>query len=243
MEWKRDKWCKFAKWFLRFSEKLAVKYADIVITDNKVIQNYVSSKYGIASTLIAYGGDHAVGAPLSKEILSQHPYLDSNYVFTVCRIEPDNNIQLILEAVARQNKLQLILVGNWQDSQYGLDIYAKYSGIDHIHLLDPIYDQTILNEIRSNCLAYVHGHSVGGTNPSLVEAMCLGLPIFAYAADYNKETTENAAEYFSDADELKQLIVSCSEETLLANGLKMSEIATRRYQWQGIVAQYAELLN
>ena len=243
MEWKRDKWSKFAKWFLRFSEKLAVKYADIVITDNKVIQNYVLSEYGVTSTLIAYGGDHAVGAPLSKEVLSQYPFLNANYAFTVCRIEPENNIHVILEAVARQNKLPLILVGNWQASRYGLDVYAKYSGIEHIRLLDPIYDQALLNQLRSNCLVYVHGHSAGGTNPSLVEAMYLGLPIFAFAADYNKETTENAAEYFSDADELKQLIVSCSEETLLANGLKMSEIATRRYQWKGIVAQYAELLN
>ena len=71
----------------------------------------------------------------------------------------------------------------------------------------------------------------------------LGLPIFAFAANYNKETTENAAEYFSDADELMHLIVNANAESLLTNGLAMSAIATRRYQWQGIVAQYAGLLD
>jgi len=243
MEWKRNKWNKFAKWFLKFSEKLAVKYADVVITDNKVIQNYVLSEYGVESSLIAYGGDHAVGAPLSKKVLSQYPYLDANYAFTVCRIEPENNIYIILAAVAQQNKLPLVLIGNWQASQYGMDLYANYSGIEHIHLLNPIYDQVILNQLRSNCLVYLHGHSAGGTNPSLVEAMCLGLPIFAHAADYNIETTENATQYFSDPDELKQLIVNGSTESLLANGLKMSDIATRRYQWKGIVEQYAKLLD
>ncbi|MFA5921271.1 MAG: DUF1972 domain-containing protein [Methylococcaceae bacterium] len=243
MEWKRNKWSKFAKWFLKFSEKLAVKYADVVITDNKVIQNYVLSEYGVESTLIAYGGDHAIAAPLSKKVLSQYPYLDANYAFTVCRIEPENNIHIILAAVAQQNKLPLVLIGNWQASQYGMDLYANYSGIEHIHLLDPIYDQSILNQLRSNCLIYLHGHSAGGTNPSLVEAMCLGLPIFSYAADYNKETTENAAQYFSRPDELRQLIVNSSKESLLTNGLKMSDIATRRYQWEGIVEQYAKLLD
>ena len=243
MEWKRNKWSKSAKWFLKFSEKLAVKYADVVITDNKVIQDYVLSEYGVENTLIAYGGDHAVAAPLSKKLLSQYLYLDTNYAFTVCRIEPENNIHIILKAIAQQNNLPLILVGNWQASQYGMDLYAAYSGIKHIHLLNPIYDQAILNQIRSNCFIYLHGHSAGGTNPSLVEAMCLGLPIFAYAANYHIETTENAARYFSDSDDLKALIVNSHKESLLANGLKMSAIATRRYQWKGIVEQYAKLLD
>ena len=243
MEWKRNKWSKFAKWFLKFSEKLAVNYADSVITDNQVIKEYVLSEYGVESTLIAYGGDHAVAAPLANKVLSQYPVLDANYAFTVCRIEPENNIHLILEAVAKQTKLPLVLIGNWQASQYGKDLHASYSGINHLHLLDPVYDQDLLNQLRSNCWVYLHGHSAGGTNPSLVEAMCLGLPIFAFAANYNKETTENAAEYFSDADELMHLIVNANEESLLANGLAMSAIANRRYQWQGIVAQYAGLLD
>lgn len=92
-------------------------------------------------------------------------------------------------------------------------------------------------------MVYLHGHSAGGTNPSLVEAMCLGLPLFAFAADYNQETTENAAQYFSNADGLKDLLANTSKDSLLANGKAMSGIASSRYQWQGIIEQYAELFN
>lgn len=243
LEWKRGKWNKFAKWFLKFSEKLAVKHANEVVTDNKVIQNYVLTEYGVKSTLIAYGADHVNKISLSGEVLEKYPFLHDDYAFTVCRIEPENNIHIILEAVARQNKLPLVLIGNWQASQYGSDLYAKYAEIEHIHLLDPIYDQSILNQLRSNCMVYLHGHSAGGTNPSLVEAMYSGLPIFAYAVDYNKETTENEARYFADAHELNQLLVNCNKDMLLANGLKMSDIATRRYRWEVIAAQYAELMD
>jgi glycosyltransferase involved in cell wall biosynthesis len=243
MEWRRHKWGKFAKWFLKFSEKLAVKYADVVITDNQVIKDYVLSEYGVNSTLIAYGGDHAVAAPLTKKVLSLYPFLASDYAFTVCRIEPENNIHIILAAVASHDKVPLVLVGNWQASQYGRDLYTRYLDSKYIQLLDPIYDQALLNQLRSNCLVYLHGHSAGGTNPSLVEAMCLGLPIFSFAANYNQETTEHAAQYFSDADGLKDLLVNTSKDSLLVNGQAMSDIASRRYQWQGIVGQYAELLG
>lgn len=243
MEWRRHKWGKFAKWLLKFSEKLAVKYADEVITDNQVIKAYVLSEYGVNSTLIAYGGDHAVAVPLAKKVLSLYPYLAGDYAFTVCRIEPENNIHIILAAVAKQHQLPLVLVGNWQASQYGRDLYALYVDSADIYLLDPIYDQALLNQLRSNCLVYLHGHSAGGTNPSLVEAMCLGLPIFAFAVDYNQETTEHAAQYFIDADELKDLLVNTSKDSLLVNGKAMSDIASRRYQWQLIVGQYATLFG
>ncbi len=175
--------------------------------------------------------------------MSKYPFLDDDYAFTVCRIEPENNIHIILEAMSRQNKLPLVLIGNWQASQYGLDLYTKYSGIEHIHLLDPIYNQAILSQFRSNCLVYLHGHSAGGTNPSLVEAMYSGLPIVAYAVDYNKETTENEAQYFSNADELVQILTFCDKKLLNTNAAKMSEIATRRYRWEVIAAQYAELVT
>jgi len=242
LEWKRGKWNNFAKWFLRLSEQLAVKYADEVVTDNKVIQNYVLTEYKVESKLIAYGADHVKKMALSKDILDLYPFLQDKYAFSVCRIEPENNIHIILEAVAMQDKVPLILVGNWQVSQYGLDLYAKYAGIEHIHLLSSIYDQNVLNQLRSNCMVYLHGHSAGGTNPSLVEAMYLGLPIFSYAVDYNIETTENQAQYFSSVGELRHLLIHHDANLRLAIGKKMSEIANRRYRWDIIASQYAELM-
>lgn len=241
LEWKRQKWNKYAKWFLKFSERMAVKYADVVTADNKVIQDHVKNEYGKSSELIAYGADHVERMPLSQEILKRYPFLGEKYAFTVCRIEPENNLHIILEAMAQQDELPLVIIGNWENSEYGRELRMKYADMGHIHLLDPIYEQNILDQIRSNCTVYLHGHSAGGTNPSLVEAMYLGLPIFAYDVAYNKETTEHQAAYFSDAEELVKLVGVISEDSLASNAGKMYEIASRRYVWSVIAQQYADL--
>lgn len=243
LEWKRAKWNRFAKCFLKYSEKLAVNYADVVITDNKVIQDYVKTEYQKDCELIAYGADHVEKQPLSDEILAQFNFLQQRYAFTVCRVEPENNLHIILEAIAKQQALPLVMVGNWNASQYGIKLVAKYANFAHIHLLDPIYNQQILNQIRSNCSVYLHGHSVGGTNPSLVEAMFLGLPIFAYNVDYNKETTGHAAHYFSDSEELLALLSYTNEKELNTIGYKMLHLAQERYQWRIIAEQYAHLFD
>jgi glycosyltransferase involved in cell wall biosynthesis len=241
LEWKRQKWNKYAKWFLKFSEKMAVKYADAVIADNRVIQDHVQNEYGKKSELIAYGADHVEHVPLSSEILEQYPFFSKKYAFSVCRIEPENNLHLIIEAMALQDKLSLVIIGNWENSEYGRGLRVKYTQKEHIHLLDPIYDQNILNQIRSNCTVYLHGHSAGGTNPSLVEAMYLGLAIFAYDVAYNKETTEHKAEYFDSAEDLTKLVKVMNEDTLNENAEKMYEIAIRRYAWSHIAKEYARL--
>jgi hypothetical protein len=243
LEWRRDKWNKYARWFLRFSEKIAVRYADEVIADNEAIQDYVAAQYRKPSRLIAYGADQVKRLAISQEILEKYPFLHNSYAFTVCRIEPENNIHIILEAVTRQNKLPMVFIGNWKVSQYGLDLYAKYSGIEHIHLLDPIYDQAILDQFRSNCMIYLHGHSAGGTNPSLVEAMYLGLTIFAYGVTYNKKTTEYQAQYFSNADDLVRLLLDYDVNFGARAGEQMSEIANRLYRWEVVAAQYAVLFD
>jgi len=241
LEWKRDKWGKGAKWFLKFSEKLAVKYADVVVSDNKVIQEYVSSEYGVQNELIAYGADHVTKEILSDKLKVKYPFLGSRYAFKVCRIEPENNIHLILEAFSEYKNLYVVIIGNWENSQYGRELKEKYNRFENIFLLDPIYEQNSLNQIRSNCHIYMHGHSAGGTNPSLVEAMYLGLPIMAYGVQYNKETTEGKALYFDDKDGLVGLLKSIDDEELSVVARDMLEIAKENYVWEKIAKQYAEL--
>ncbi len=241
LEWKRQKWNKYAKWFLKFSEKMAVKYADVVVADNKVIQDHVKNEYGKESELIAYGADHVERVSLSSELLTKYPFLTENYAFTVCRIEPENNLHIIIGAMADQNELPLVMIGNWDNSEYGQGLRKMYANKEHIHLLNPIYDQNMLNQIRSNCSVYLHGHSAGGTNPSLVEAMHLKLPIFAFDVAYNKETTEHQASYFHSSQDLKKLVNEMSEEMLKDNAENMYEIATRKYVWKDIAQAYAKL--
>lgn len=243
LEWKRQKWNGLAKRFLKFSEVCAVKYANIVIADNQVIKDYVASNYKKEAHLIAYGGDHCTSRTLSDQVLKEFPFLNSKYAFKVCRIEPENNIELILEGFSKINNLPLVIVGNWENSAFGKQMKSKYQDTKNVFLLEPIYDQNILNEIRSNCYVYIHGHMAGGTNPSLVEAMSLGLPILAFDVNYNRETTYNNALYFINAEHLTSQLNSSIDAILEKNALQMKTIADKDYRWSNIALKYKKLLE
>lgn len=243
IEWKRDKWNKLASAFLKISEKIAVRFADLVVTDNQAIQEYVKEAYGKDSEMIAYGGDNAVYYPLDAYCGIPLP-LNEEYLFTVCRIEPENNIEMILEGYAKSSsKRPYIFVGNWKNSAYGILMHKKYHEVEGLYLLDPIYEMEQINALRSNCYVYVHGHSAGGTNPSLVEAMALGLAIFAYDVSYNKLTTFHKAEYFSSSTELANSLDRIGNYDLLQMKEHMTSLSKKHYTWSEIAAQYIGALN
>ncbi|MCQ2353461.1 MAG: glycosyltransferase [Victivallaceae bacterium] len=173
--------------------------------------------------------------------MEEYPFLNQPYAFAVCRIEPENNLHLILAAFESDAPMPLVIVGNWNHSNYSTELFQKYNAVPGIHLLPSIYDPEKLNFIRSRCRYYLHGHSCGGTNPSLVEAMYLGLPVIAYDVNFNRETTENAALYFDNVTTLKRLCRETDESQRLQIGRKMKEIADRRYVWQRICKRYADL--
>lgn len=238
LEHRRGKWGKFAKWFLLKSEAMAVKYADVIIADNKGIQDYVSETYHKDSVMIAYGGDHVereVSDEKQQEILRKYGVKSNDYAISVCRIEPENNCHVILEAFSKTNK-NLIYIGNWERSEYGRELKEKYSKCPNINVHSPEYDLDTLYVLRSNAKEYIHGHSAGGTNPSLVEAMFFGKPILAFDVVYNRATTCEKAYYFKNTEELVSLL---SQEDL--NGKAMHEIAQEQYTWKIIASQYEAL--
>jgi len=245
IEWKRGKWGTFTKWFLKLSEKFAVKYADLIIADNIEIANYIQSEYGVKPEVVAYGGDHvlkvSLGDPSYSSEIKNYSFIKEKYTFAVCRIEPENNVDLILESFSQNPEHILVYVGNWTYSAYGRALKEKYSTTPNIFLFDPIYEQRELDLLRSNASLYIHGHSVGGTNPSLVEAMNLGLPILAFDVCYNRETTENCAEYFSNETELNEIIRTRIDN--IDNAASMLEIAQRRFRWDIISSQYRDVIN
>ena len=243
IEWKRDKWNLLAKWYLFWAESMAVKYSHIDISDNEAIQDYTAARYGTLSRIIEYGADHTMRIPRNKDAIEKYSFLAKPYAFKVCRIEPENNVHLILEAFDKVEKLPLVLVGNWDKSEYGKKLKSKYLGHPNIEILDPIYDQKQLDMLRSNATLYIHGHSAGGTNPSLVEAMFLGLPILAYGVSYNRVTTENKALYFDSSQELIYHIENLYTVKLRKLGQIMHEIALRRYTWAHIAKKYQLLLD
>ncbi len=237
IEWRRQKWKGLAKWFLKFSEKVAVRFSHEVIADNGAIAEYIKETYGVDAHVIAYGGDHALGV---EAVPVDELKLPSIYAFSVCRIEPENNVHMIIEAFAAQTDLPLVIVGNWDSSEYGRNLRVQYVGVDHIHLLNPIYDLGKLNTLRSQANIYVHGHSAGGTNPSLVEAMHFGIPVFAYDCNFNRFTTEDKAIYFSDVHDLLQAL---TQKYPSNSGEMMAAIAQRRYTWGIVAGLYFSLLK
>ncbi|OUJ69835.1 DUF1972 domain-containing protein [Hymenobacter crusticola] len=243
LEWRRDKWSRLAKWYLRWAENLAVKYSHADISDNDAIQNYTARTYSTRSRVIEYGGDHAVYQPITEAYKQKYSFLARPYAFKVCRIEPENNVQMILEAFAELPSYPLVFVGNWNNSEFGRQLKTQYSTHPNLHLLDPIYNQQELDVLRGNCFVYVHGHSAGGTNPSLVEAMSLGLPVLAFNVSFNKATTEHKALFFGSKEELKEQIKNTSITTWQHLGQEMGAIAKRRYTWKVIARKYNYLFN
>jgi glycosyltransferase involved in cell wall biosynthesis len=231
LEWKRGKWNSIVKRFLKFSEKIAVKYSDVVVADNKAIADYVRNEYNVKSEVIAYGGDHALCRELNLT--------EDGYALALCRIEPENNVEMILEAFSQTDK-NLKFIGNWDKSDFGLSMREKYSQIDNIDIIDPIYDIEKLFEYRQKCSFYVHGHSAGGTNPSLVEMMHFRKNIIAFDCNYNRASTEDKAVFFINAEELVGLI---KDSESLNNCLSMQEIAQRRYTWGIVKEQYFSIFK
>lgn len=241
IEWKREKWRGAAKWILRISEWFAVKFSHIVIADNEGIVEHVQSTYGSTPYMIAYGGDHAL-SDVTKPY--DGPPLPEKYALAICRIEPENNVGMIVEAFADNLPLPLVFIGNWNNSEYGMGIRSQFAHLPGIHLLDPIYDVDTLLHIRQNASVYIHGHSAGGTNPSLVEAMHFALPILAFDCNFNRYSTLDSALYFQNKDDIKQKVNSLEDSQLQKIGYVMKKLADEHYMWDKVANKYfSQILN
>ena len=241
IEWQRNKWKGLSKIFLKFSEFMAIKFSSLIISDNLAITKYVSEKYKIDAKTIAYGGDHAFFTKEKVPLLTNEnlKHGKSKYALSICRIEPENNVEMILEAVSLMD-LSLVFIGNWSDSEYGKRLFKKFSSRTNIHLLDPIYSIESLFEYRASCSVYIHGHSAGGTNPSLVEMMFFSKPIIAFDCSFNRFTLENKGNYFSSTQKLSHLL---SDIESLTDKIIFREIANRKYTWDFIRKEYLELFE
>ena len=239
IEWKRDKWNFFAKSFLRLSEFIATKTSHVVISDNQAIADHVKSNYNVLSEVIAYGGDHAL-VPSQKELI--HLNLPNEYSLSLCRIEPENNVDMILSAFSQLNEKALVFVGNWNSSEYGKKLKDKYSVFSNIYIVDPIYDLAELYQIRKKCSLYCHGHSAGGTNPSLVEMMHFEKTIFCFDCNFNRYSTEDKTMYFKNSDEIIEILKN-PYQNLSDVAKSMIAIANKEYRWGIIGKRYFSLVD
>lgn len=201
VEWQRGKFGLLRKSLLYLFDRLSQQFAYGVIYDNDQLKQFVlRNKY---AACIAYSGDHAI---VGDEIHAGNSVGQSSYTLTVCRIEPENNCEMLIRGFLQSDFDRYIFVGNWDASEYGRDLRLRYRNEKRLDLRDPTYDKRELHRLRSGCAVYLHGHTVGGTNPSLVEMLFYESPILCLDVGYHRASAGDCVGYFADEDDLVEAL-------------------------------------
>lgn len=246
LESKREKWRGAGARYYRWAEKVAVKNGDIVIADAQSIADHVLATYGRTCAVIPYGAE--VIDPGSDR-LSEVGVIRRDYHLVVARLEPENHV---LEAVhgytLSEETRPLLVVGSAPYSQWYIDrVEEVAAGNPSVRLLGSIYDTDLLNQLYANARTYIHGHSVGGTNPSLLRAMGAGAPVLAYDCEFNREVTADRAFFWKNAEELAVVLDEVAEGELDEELTEMSAAGRQRiaeyYQWDAVTDDYQKLLE
>jgi len=243
LEWKRTKYSRRVQQFLKFAEELAVKHSDHLISDSIGIQQYLNGKYGVESTYIPYGA-HLFNTP-DKNVIDHFNLIPYQYDLLIARLEPENSIEIILDGVAQSKSQGTFLVIGNHETRYGEYLKEKYAATTNIRFIGGVYDIDKLNNIRYFSRLYFHGHTVGGTNPSLLEAMASNAFICAHDNVFNKSILGEDASYFNNSYDVAHEIEKFdkhnpgSQEKLKRNVEKIS----KTYAWPLIVQQYIEHFN
>jgi glycosyltransferase involved in cell wall biosynthesis len=228
-EWSRAKWNLVARKYLMLSARLAMKHSDYIILDNKAFKKYIPETHHNKILEITYGADHL------PEISTPVPVYSSNFGLMICRAEPENNLKLIAEAFEKLQGPGLIIISNWKQTRTGRKLYRSFKNSKRVFLKDPVYrSPELLQQYRTQCTVYIHGHSAGGTNPSLVEAMFTGCAILAFDTEYNRNTTNNLAYYFTTGDQLIKLVQALTNDQLKESGRLLRDYAKKHYVWHKV---------
>lgn len=228
VEWRRAKFGRARRAFLRISDSMAQIFAHKVVVDSAALLPFLTTAGRRKATCIAYSGDQVIRLPWPDA---------RDRLLTICRIEPENNCHLLLEAVAGSDcALHYDFIGNWDASDYGRALRRHYADHPRITLHDPVYDEQVVARHRERCAIYLHGHSVGGTNPSLVEMLFYDCRIVAFDCPFNRETAGDAARYFDDVPALIRQLAD-------SEGLGLDRTAIReRYTRANIANRYLAVI-
>ncbi|MBK7854456.1 MAG: DUF1972 domain-containing protein [Bacteroidetes bacterium] len=240
IEWKRSKYSPLIQRLTKQFEKLAVSYSDALIADNVGIANYLKESYGKDSAFIPYGAN--AFPEFNSEILKTFGVSAGEFDVLMARMEPENNIEPILNAYAQTPLLKIIVVGSTKNN-FGKKMRKKFSSFSNILFLEWINDKVTLDTLRHFSRLYIHGHSVGGTNPSLLEAMAAESFIVAHSNEFNEGVLGGDALYFTSTGSLKE-IISCPnftfrEKYITANKIKIES----EYGWETITDSYEIFLK
>lgn len=241
IEWKRSKYSRPVQQFLRFAERLAAKSSDYLVSDSIGIQNFLKKRYDKESTYIAYGA-HPFNEP-NEDILKEYEVRKENFNMIMARFEPENNFEMVLDGVVKSvDKTPFLVIGN-HNTKYGEVLKNKYKNQTSIRFLGAIYNLEHLNNLRYFSKLYFHGHSVGGTNPSLLEAMASQALVLAHNNDFNRGILKENSYYFSDAEEVKNLLLTIKKNDNLQFIQNNFEAIVNEFNWDKINGEYLQLFE
>jgi rhamnosyltransferase len=253
-EWTREKYNSLEKTALHVNELFALRYADAAIADARAIQAYLEASRARGATFIPYGVDVSASVQWDPSRLRVLPgdldHLEiGEYFLIVARLERENNISTMIEGfLAARTDKKLIIVGDFLDSRYEGGIHAlivEHRGQDRVTFGGGIYEKDLLTMLRQHCFAYLHGHSAGGTNPSLLEAMIARNLIIAHDNPYNREVCDRFALFFNDPVSLRTLIESVVDQPEAYDTLRDGAFdrAKNEYAWDRVFREYEALLD
>jgi glycosyltransferase involved in cell wall biosynthesis len=244
LEWQRAKWGKRASAYYKWAERSSTHWAQAVIADSVGIVDYLMAEHGAIATYIPYGAPVVTPHPDRLAALHLEPH---SYHLVVARFEPENNVSEIVRGyVSSSCTMPLAVVG---DSAYGDDyrtqVLRSADGDPRVRFLGSLWDQDLLDALYASAASYLHGHSVGGTNPSLLRAMGAGAPVIANAVPFNREVAGENGRYFSSPEELAR---ECESVESNPEGARRRGEAGRvdictRYQWDEVAASYEKLAH
>ncbi len=242
IEWKRAKWSLPAKLWLLMNEIIGANLCDVPIADHPEIGNHVAKRSRTAPVVIPYGAD-IVGAAQDGPVRDLG-LLPGKYFVSIARIEPENSIKEFVEAfAAADTDMDLLVLGRFEpDNAYHQSVLA--AGNDRVHFPGAIYDDHIVKSLRFHARAYVHGHQVGGTNPSLVEALGAGNAVIAHDNMFNRWTAGPGQHHFDSVETCQAHIQTLARDDL---ALYKSRIAARErhaveFRWHNVLGQYEALM-
>lgn len=242
LEWRRTKWGANGRQFYRRSESLAVRFSDALIADAEGISDYFREEFGARTELIAYG------APILSDIgATRLPWglEPGRFHLIVARFEPENHVLEAVTGFANSSaKLPLVVVGSAPFAeQYTKEVMRAAGGDPRIIFLGSVWDQEELDELYFHALTYIHGHSVGGTNPSLLRAMGAGTTAIAYDIGFNREVLGQAGRFFAGSEDIPRLVVEAENNVAEARhrGSLLASRASERYNWDDVAQRYEDL--
>ncbi|MBO0471100.1 DUF1972 domain-containing protein [Enterococcus sp. DIV0242_7C1] len=256
-EWLRAKWSYPVRRYWKFSEKLMVKHADLMICDSLNIEKYIKTdyeKYTPKTTYIAYGTEQSKSTLSATDVRVKDWFKEKNigdegYYLVVGRFVPENNYEtMIKEFMKSDTKKDFVLVTNIEENKF-YNKLKKETGFDkdpRIKFVGTVYDQELLKYIRENAFAYLHGHEVGGTNPSLLEALASTKVNLLLDVSFNKEVARDGSLYWNKKpDNLMYLIneISKTDKLKLVNNQELSIRIERKYSWGKIIDDYEKVFG